>query len=96
MVFCTSLAAGPPMSPLSRDQLNVVLPDLQDVHDIWARTAEPLILQRKIVERATAIKRNGMILMELIKDNGTDGLDEWHSGRAQPANTENMEGDDSD
>jgi len=96
MVFYTSLAAGPPMSPLSRDQLSLMLPDLPDLHDIWARTAEPLILQRNIVDRASAIKKNGMILMDLIKDNGTDGMDEWSSGRVQPPSTENMEEDDSD
>lgn len=69
------------MSPLSRNQLQLLLPDLPPLHDIWARSAEPLILSRKIVDRASAIKKNGQIFMDLIKDDGTDGLDDWTSGR---------------
>ncbi len=80
LVFHSSLAAGPPMSPLSRDQLRLVLPDLQHLTNIWALTAEALILQRKIVERPVDIKRNTQVLLELIRDDGTDGMDDWSSG----------------
>ena len=81
LVFHSSLAAGPPMSPLSRDQLRLALPDLQDLKSIWMHTAEALILERKIVERPQDIKRNTQVLLELIRDDGTDGLDDWSSGR---------------
>jgi len=80
LVFHSSLAAGPPMSPLSRDQLRLVLPDLQHLTNVWALTAEALILQRKIVERPADIKRNTQVLLELIRDDGTDGMDDWSSG----------------
>jgi len=80
LVFHSSLAAGPPMSPLSREHLRLVLPDLQHLSNIWIHTAEALILERKIVERTQDIKRNTQVLLELIRDDGTDGLDEWTSG----------------
>ena len=80
LVFHSSLAAGPPMSPLPRDQLQLLLPDLQHLSNIWIHTAEALILERKIVERPQEIKRNTQVLLELIRDDGTDGLDEWCSG----------------
>lgn len=68
------------MSPLSRDQLRLVLPDLQHLSNIWMHTAEALILERKIVERPQDIKRNTQVLLELIRDDGTDGLDDWTTG----------------
>jgi hypothetical protein len=80
LVFHSSLAAGPPMSPLSRDQLRLVLPDLQHLSNIWMHTAEALILERKIVERPQDIKRNTQVLLELIRDDGTDGMDDWTTG----------------
>jgi hypothetical protein len=85
LVFHSSLSAGPPMSPLSRAQLQLVLPDLQHLSNIWIHTAEAMIIERKIVERPQDIKRNAQVLLELIRDDGTDGLDEWSSGnpRAQ-------------
>lgn len=80
LVFHSSLSAGPPMSPLSREHLRILLPDLQHLSNIWIHTAEALILERKIVERSQDIKRNTQVLLELIRDDGTDGLDEWSSG----------------
>ena len=77
LVFYSSLSAGPPMAPLSREQLRLVIPDLQHLSNIWVHTAEALILERKIVERAQDIKRNTQVLLELIKDDGTDGTDDW-------------------
>jgi hypothetical protein len=79
LVFHTSLAAGPPMSPLPRDQLQLLIPDLQHLSNIWMQTAEALILERKIVDRTQDIKRNTQVLLELIRDDGTDGIDDWSS-----------------
>jgi hypothetical protein len=63
-------------------------------------TAEALILERKIVERSQDIKRNTQVLLELIRDDGTDGLDDWVSGntpeRRSTVNTENTSGGVSD
>lgn len=61
------------------------MPDLQHLSNIWIHTAEALILERKIVERAQDIKRNSQVLMELIRDDGTDGMDddEWWEGNTR-------------
>ena len=80
LVFHSSLAAGPPMSPLSRPQLAALLPDLQHLSNIWIHTAEALIIERKIVEAPKDIKKITQVLLELIKDDGTDCVDEWSSG----------------
>jgi hypothetical protein len=79
LVFHSSLSAGPPMAPLSRDQLRVILPDLQHLSNIWMQTAEALILERKIVDRPQDIKRNTQVLLELIRE-GTEGIVRWNSG----------------
>jgi hypothetical protein len=95
LVFHSSLTAGPPMSPLSRDQLRLLLPDLQHLSNIWMHTAEALILERKIVERAQDIKRNTQVLLELIRDDGTDGMDDWATTNApDPSRTVHTEGQD--
>ncbi len=74
------------MSPLSRDQLRLVLPDLQHLSNIWMHTAEALISERNIVERPQDIKRNTQVLLELIRDDGTDGLDDdWTTGNTSEA-----------
>jgi hypothetical protein len=95
LVFHSSLTAGPPMSPLSREQLHLLLPDLQHLSNIWMYTAEALILQRKIVERPQDIKRNSQVLLELIRDDGTDGMEDWATanttGSSHPANTDGLE-----
>jgi hypothetical protein len=81
------------MSPLSRDQLRLILPDLQHLSNIWCHTAEALILERKIVERAQDIKRTHQVLLELIREDSGDELDDWHSGNtADPSRTVNTEG----
>ncbi|EPE26876.1 hypothetical protein GLAREA_02790 [Glarea lozoyensis ATCC 20868] len=76
LVFHSSLAAGPPMGPLTREQLRQLLPDQQDLKNIWVLTAEALILQRKIVSRPQDIKRNHMVLLELIGPDGPE-VDEF-------------------
>ncbi|OBT41961.1 hypothetical protein VE00_06682 [Pseudogymnoascus sp. WSF 3629] len=81
-IFHTSLAAGPPMSPLSREQLRPLLTDQQPLTNIWLHTAEALILERGIVECSLKIKRNTQVLLELIKEDG--GVDEeWAPGLSQ-------------
>ncbi|KAI1170245.1 F-box domain-containing protein [Nemania sp. FL0916] len=83
-VFGTSLSEGMPMGSLSRDQLQVLLPDLPDLHSIWMTTAEALILTRGIVGRPQDIKRNGPALLDLIREDGAAEEDEWLYGRAAP------------
>ncbi len=80
LVFHGSLAAGPPMLPLARDSLQRVLQDLTHLQNIWVLTAEALILERKIVERPQDIKRSTAVLLELVREDGTDGLDDWDAG----------------
>jgi hypothetical protein len=92
LVFHSSLAAGPPMSPLSRQQLSLLLPDLQHLSNIWIHTAEALILERKIVENPKDIKKITQVLLELIQDDGTDGTDEWSSGNPRIVHVEPQEG----
>jgi hypothetical protein len=68
------------MSPLSKETLQNILPDLQHLTNIWVNTAEALILERKIVERPQDIKRNSQVLLELIKEEGVgdvDPMDNW-------------------
>ena len=91
LVFHSSLAAGPPMSPLSRQQLGLLLPDLQHLSNIWIHTAEALIIERKIVEAPKDIKKITQVLLELIKDDGTDGIDEWSSGNPRIVHMEPLE-----
>ncbi|KAI1375574.1 hypothetical protein F4677DRAFT_446196 [Hypoxylon crocopeplum] len=84
LVYNTSLAEGMPMGELSRDQLNVLLPDLPTLQQIWLPTAEALILDRKIVERPQDIKRNAQVMLELIREDGAAEEDEWWYGRFAP------------
>ncbi|OBT62131.1 hypothetical protein VE03_08295 [Pseudogymnoascus sp. 23342-1-I1] len=81
-LFHTGLTAGPPMSPLSREELRPLLIDQQPLTSIWLNTAEALILERGIVECSLKIKRNTQVLLELIKEDG--GMDEeWAPGLSQ-------------
>ena len=82
-VFNTSVAAGPPMSPLPRDQLKLILSDQQPLTGIWLQTAEAVILDRKIVENSQKIKRNTQVLLELIKEDGPAIDEEWAPGLSQ-------------
>ena len=87
LVFHSSLAAGPPMSPLPRDKLQRLLPDLQHLSNIWVHTAEALILERKILERPQQMQKISQVLLELIRDDGTEGLDEWSSANPRAVQT---------
>jgi hypothetical protein len=83
LVYKTSLAAGPPMSPLPRDQLRLILSDQQPLTSIWLQTAEAVILERKIVENSQKIKRNTQVLLELIREDGPAIDEEWAPGLSQ-------------
>lgn len=81
----TSLAAGMPMAPLTREDLKLLVPDLPLLWQVWLPTAEAMILQRKIVERPQDIKRNAQVLLELIREDGAAEEDEWWwYGRSAP------------
>lgn len=92
LVFHSSLANGPPMSPLTRNQLAQFIPDQPHLKDIWMLTAEALILEREIVSRPQDIKRNTQVLLDLIRDYGNDGVEEFTPPRPRENNTELQEG----
>lgn len=83
-IFNTSLAAGMPMGSLTREQLKLILPDMPTLQQIWLVTAEAMILDRKIVERSSDIKRNAQVMLELIRDDGIEEEDEWLYGAQAP------------
>ncbi|KAL1883852.1 hypothetical protein VTK73DRAFT_7640 [Phialemonium thermophilum] len=80
LIFNTSLAAGMPMPALGKDHLRLLLADLPRLQQIWLTTAEAIILDRKIVERPTDIKRNAQVMLDLIREDGLDAEDEWWYG----------------
>lgn len=82
-VFHTSLAAGPPMSPLPLEHQRLLLADQQHLTDIWLPTAEAIIMERGIVDSPTKIKRNTQVLLELIKEDGSYIDEEWAPGLSQ-------------
>lgn len=82
-VYNTSMASGPPMKPLPRDQLKLILSDQQPWTCIWLQTAEAVILERKIVENSLKIKRNTQVLLELIREDGPAIEEEWAPGLSQ-------------
>ncbi|KAG9246310.1 hypothetical protein BJ878DRAFT_533312 [Calycina marina] len=91
LVLHSSLAAGPPMAPLPQAHLQLLLPDLEHLSNIWIHTAEAMIVERKIVARPQDIKKNAAIFLELIRDNGTSDMDEWTSANVRSAH---LEGED--
>lgn len=84
LVFSTSLAAGMPMGPLTKEESKLLLPDLPKLQKIWAETAEAMILDRKIVERPSDIRRNGQIFVDLISENTAEDEDQWLYGTIAP------------
>lgn len=82
-VFHTSMAAGPPMSPLPREHLRLLLSDHQHFSNMWLPTAEAVILDRGIVDSSAKIKRNTQVLLELIKEDGIATDEEWAPGLSQ-------------
>lgn len=83
-IIDSSLLAGMPMGPLTRDQLRALLPELPLLQQIWLPTAEALIAQRQIVSRPEDIKRNAQVLLELIREDGAAEEDAWWYGEAAP------------
>jgi hypothetical protein len=75
----TTLSAGPPMSPLTKTELELFLPDLPHLSNIWIHTAEAVILDRGIMEKPQYIKRNTQVLLDLIRDDGADLGDNWEN-----------------
>ncbi|KAK4188334.1 hypothetical protein QBC35DRAFT_205118 [Podospora australis] len=83
-VFHTSLSAGMPMGLLGKDELKMLVPDLPVLQKIWTETAEAMILDRKIVERPSDIRRNAQILTDLIREDGLEDEDQWLYGTIAP------------
>lgn len=82
LVFNTSLVLGMPMDRLEQDQYQLLLSDLPALQKLWLATAEATILDRKIVERQSDIKRNAAVLIDLIKEDGVAEEDIWWYGMA--------------
>ena len=77
-VLNASLAAGPPMGPLSAEHTQLLLPDLPVLQQIWLPTAEALLLERRAIERRQDIKKNAQVLLELIREGITDADELFH------------------
>ena len=88
----SSLTKGMPMGPLSREQLQTLVPDLPELKQIWLVTAEALIVEKNIVERPGDIRRNAQVMLELIREDGWDDEDEWWYGRGTPESVRPKEG----
>ncbi|KAK5652612.1 hypothetical protein OQA88_10373 [Cercophora sp. LCS_1] len=84
LVFNTSLSAGMPMGSLPKGHIKQLLQDLPVLQKIWMETAEAMILDRKIVERPSDIRRNAQIFTDLIREDGVEEEDEWWYGTAAP------------
>lgn len=84
LVFNTSLAAGMPMGPLGKEELKLLVSDLPVLQKIWTETAEAMILDRRIVERSSDIRRNAQILTDLIREDGLEDEDQWLYGTVAP------------
>ena len=96
-IFNTSLSTGMPMGPLGREQIKMLLPDLPVLQKIWMETAEAMILDRKIVERPSDIKRNAQIFTDLIREDGVEEEDQWWYGTVAPESVmPNLEAIDED
>lgn len=80
LVFNTSMAAGMPMDRLEQDQYQQLLPDMPTLQKVWLATAEAMVLDRKIVERAADIKRNAQVMLYLIREDGVVDEDIWWYG----------------
>ncbi len=79
------------MSPLSRQQLALLIPDLPHLTTIWVPTAEALLVEREIVDAPSKLKKITEVLLELIKEDGTDDEAEWSSGNPRAVPMEPLE-----
>ncbi|RDA90537.1 hypothetical protein CP533_4136 [Ophiocordyceps camponoti-saundersi (nom. inval.)] len=80
-IFCTSLAAGMPMTLPPKEHAQLILDDLPSLQHIWLVTAEATILDRGIVPRTQDIKRNQQVMLDLIREDGMGEEDDWWYGR---------------
>ena len=80
----SGLTAGMPMGPLSKEESKLLLPDLPVLQKIWLETAEAMILDRKIVDRPSHIRRNAHVLTELIREDCLEDEDQWLYGTLAP------------
>lgn len=81
LVFSTSMSAGMPMGPLTKEEYRLLLPDLPKLRKIWSETAEAMILDRKIVTRPADIRRStAQIFTDLISENVAEDEDQWLYG----------------
>lgn len=94
MVWRTSLSAGPPMRPLGKEEMGLLMENLPDLYDIWVKTAEATILKRGIVDRPERIKKNSLVLLDLIKQDGREEMDGWEGGRAGAGSVVGADGTD--
>lgn len=88
----SSLADGIPMPPLPQEELKRFIQDLPNLRQIWCVTAEALLLEKGIVENAGQIRRNGHVMLELIRSDGWDDEDEWWYGREISESVQPAEG----
>ena len=58
--------------------------DLPVLQKIWSETAEAMILDRKIVERASDIRRGAQIFLGLIGEDSVEDEDQWLYGTVAP------------
>lgn len=84
LVFCTSLSASIPMGPLSKEESRLLISDLPALHGIWSETAEAMILDRKIVERPSDIRRGQHVFITLIGEDCAEDDDQWLYGTVAP------------
>ncbi|ERS98019.1 hypothetical protein HMPREF1624_06192 [Sporothrix schenckii ATCC 58251] len=64
-----------------QQQQNNAASDLPVLQQLWLVTAEALILERKIVEKQSDIRRNAQVMLELIREDGFAEEDEWWYGQ---------------
>ncbi|KKA30194.1 hypothetical protein TD95_001907 [Thielaviopsis punctulata] len=75
------LLRGRPMAPLHAHVARKLVPDMPVLQKIWMVTAEALILERRVVQRAQDIKRNAQVLFDLIREPSLADEDEIWYGR---------------
>ncbi|KAK3314589.1 hypothetical protein B0H66DRAFT_315761 [Apodospora peruviana] len=64
----SSLANGRPMGQLSPADNSLLIQNLPRLQDIWSHTAEAAILERKVVENPSQIRRNAQVFVWLIRE----------------------------
>ena len=65
------------MRSLKNEELQLFLPDLPQLSNIWTPTTEAVILNRRIKKRPQDIKSNTQVLLDLIREDETDLEENW-------------------